>query len=248
MVRPLPARVRLTEITLFDAVERVLPRARVRAVLAELGADQHRCRKLPAELTVLLAVSMALFPREALDRVLRKLLRGVRLLGLLRPDAPFEAATKGAICQARYHLGARPLAHLFRQVCRPLATPATPGAELFGLRALALDSTLETVPDTPANARAFGRPTNQHGAAAFPVVRGVYLVECGTHAVIDAGFWPYAPSEHRGARRLLRSIAPGMLVLWDGGLHSAALIVGVCQRGAHVLSRVPGGVRLPLHQ
>jgi hypothetical protein len=246
MVRPLPARVRLSDVALFDALERVVPRAAVRGVLAALDLGERRCRKLPAELTLLLAVGAACFPREALERVLAKLLRGVRLLGLEQPGSPFEAATKGAICQARYRLGARPLAVLFHRVCRPLATPATPGAFLFGLRLMALDSTLETVPDTPANARAFGRPTNQHGAAGFPVVRGVYLVECGTHAIVDAGFWPYAPSEHRGARRLLRSITAGLLVLWDCGLHSAELIVGVRARGAHVLGRVPSGVRLPV--
>jgi hypothetical protein len=246
IIRDLAPTARLGDLAVFDALERVLPRATLRAVLADLGAAERRCRKLPAELTVLLAISAALFPREALDRVLVKLLRGVRLLGLLAPAAPFAAATKGAICQARYHLGARPLAVLFRRLCRPLATSATPGAYLFGLRAMALDSTLEAVPDTPANARAFGRPRNQHGPVGFPLVRGVYLVECGTHAVIDAGFWPYAPSEHRGARRLLRSITPGMLVLWDGGLHSADLLVAVRARGAHVLSRLPSGVRLPV--
>jgi Insertion element 4 transposase N-terminal/Transposase DDE domain len=248
IVRPLPARPRLSDVALFDALERVLPRAAVRAVLAELDLGERRCRKLPAELTLLLAVGAACFPREALDRVLVKLLRGVRLLGLLAPPAAFEAATKGAICQARYRLGARPLAALFRRLCRPLASPETPGAFLFGLRVMALDSTLAAVPDTPANARAFGRPTNQRGAAGFPLVRGVYLVECGTHAVVDAGFWPYAPSEHRGARRLLRSVTAGMLVTYDCGLHSADLIAAVRARDAHVLGRVPAGVRLPAHE
>ena len=248
IIRPLPERPRVTEVGLFDALGRALPRAAVQAVLAELGARERRCRKLPAELTVLLAIGAACFPREALDRVAVKLLRGLRLLGLDRPRPLFEAATKGAICQARYRLGARPLARLFRRVCRPVATPATPGAFRFGLRLMALDSTLETLPDSPANARAFGRPTNQHGAAGFPVVRGVYLVECGTHAILDAGFWPYAPSEHRGARRLLRSITAGMLVTYDRGLHSADLITAVRARGAQVLGRLPAGVRLPCWQ
>jgi len=246
ILRPLPSTPRLDEVAVFDALERVLPRATLRAVLVERRARAPRCRKLPAELALLLAVSMALYPHEALERVLGKLLRGLRLLCLHRRASPFEAATKGAICQARYRLGARPLARLFRQVCRPLATPSTPGAFLFDLRTMALDSTLEALPDTPANARAFGRPANQHGAVGFPLVRGVYLLECGTHAVVDAGFWPAAVSEHRGARRLLRSITPGMLVLWDCGLHSAELITAVHQRGAHVLSRVPSGVRLPV--
>ena len=110
ILRLLSRNPRLTDVAVCDALERVLPRATVRAVLAELGATEQRCRKLPAELTVLLAIGAALFPREALGRVLVKLLRGLRLLGLAQPGAPFEAATKGAICQARYQLGARPLA------------------------------------------------------------------------------------------------------------------------------------------
>ena len=248
IVRPVPAELRLTDVALFDALEQALPRATVQAVLTELGAREQRCRKLPAEVTVLLAIGAACFPHEALDRVLVKLLRGVRLLDLGTPRSRFTAASKGAICQARYRLGARPLARLFRRACRPLATPETPGAFLFGLRVMALDSTLELVPDTPANAHAFGRPTNQHGEAGFPVVRGVYLTECGTHAVVDAGFWPYAPSEHHGVRRLLRSLTAGMLVTYDRGLHSADFIVAARARGAHVLGRVPAGVRLPPHE
>ncbi|MCB9107472.1 MAG: hypothetical protein H6633_24925 [Anaerolineales bacterium] len=47
---------------------------------------------------------------------------------------------------------------------------------------MALDGTIEEVPDTPANAAAFGRHQGARGPSAFPLVKGVYLVECGTHA------------------------------------------------------------------
>lgn len=145
-------------------------------------------------------------------------------------------------------MGARPVVELFRRVCRPVATAGTPGAFLFGLRLMAVDGTLEDVPDTPANARYFGRPTNQHGAGGFPQVRGVYLVECGTHVVVDAGFWPYRVNERVGGRRLLRSVHDGMLLLWDCGFHSAEMIARTRARGAQVLGRVPSGVRLPVAQ
>ena len=39
------------------------------------------------------------------------------------------------------------------------------------------------------------------GDNAFPRVKGVYLVECGTHAVTDAGFWPCHVSERHGRKR-----------------------------------------------
>jgi hypothetical protein len=40
-------------------------------------------------------------------------------------------------------------------VCRPLARAQRPGTFLFGLRLMALDGTVEDVPETSANARAF---------------------------------------------------------------------------------------------
>ena len=116
-----------------------------------------------------------------------------------------------AFIYRRYELGARPLAALFHDVCRPLATEDTPGAFRFGLRLMAIDGTIEDVPNTAENERAFGRHTSGRGEAAFVQVRCVYLAECGTHAVIDAGFWPSRTSEWRGAWGLGRSGADGMV-------------------------------------
>jgi hypothetical protein len=62
------------------------------------------------------------------------------------------------------------------------------GALLFGLPVMASDGTLEDVADTPQNAPAFGRQSGDRGEGAFPQIQGVYLVDCGTHAIVDAGF------------------------------------------------------------
>lgn len=244
MLRQLPLTTKLGDQPILDALASSIPASLVQCLLRDLLVG-HRQRKLPAGLTLLLPVAMALFPREAMDRVLVTLLRGLRFLW---PDPDLPLATKSAICQARYRLGARPLAALFHRVCRPLATPDTPGAFAFGLRLVALDSTVEDLPDTPANRRYFGRPANQHGPASFPQVRGVYLVECGTHAFLDAGFWPLSVGERVGGRRLLRSVSAGMLLLWDRGFHSADLIVATLAHGAHVLGRLPSYVLLPIAQ
>jgi hypothetical protein len=108
---------------------------------------------------------------------------------------------------------------------------------------MALDGTVEEVPDSPANAAAFGRQHGSRGDSAFPQVQGVYLVECGTHAIVDASFWPYGTSEHVGAAVLLRAITAEMLVLWDRGLHAYDLLAAVRQREAHVLGRLPAHVK-----
>ena len=240
-IRPLAADAKLTDQSLLDVLEQVMPYAEVQTIVATHRLARLRRRKLSAELGLLLVVAMNLWARHSLCQVLFKLLRGFRFIGPVAWAAP---ASKGAISQVRYHVGAQPVAALFHQVCTPMTTPQTPGAFAYGLRLMALDSTLEEVADTPANARVFGRYVGGRGPSAFPLVRGVYLMEVGSHGIVDAGFWPHAVSEHVGAGRLLRSVRADMLVLWDRGLHSFDLVHKVRQRHAHFLSRVSKTVQL----
>ncbi|HEX2987947.1 MAG TPA: transposase domain-containing protein [Chloroflexota bacterium] len=159
----------------MEALEAAVPQATVEAVIADLGVAEQRRRKLPAELTLLLSVAMNLFTHHPLEEVLRKLLRGLRLIW---PEDDFATAGKGGISKARYRLGAAPLVELFHRVCQPMATEDTPGAFLFGLRLMALDGTNEDLPDTVENARVFGRPGGNRGDGAFPQAKGFYLSEC----------------------------------------------------------------------
>jgi len=198
--------------------------------VAACGARERRRRKLPAALVLLLCVAAHWYGADPLPEVARRVGAGA-------------AAGKAGLCRARYRLGARPLVALFRRVCRPLATAATPGAFLFGLRLVAVDATTFDLADTPANARAFGRPRSWRGPGAWPQAQVVALVECATHAVLDAGLWPCTADPHAGARRLLRSVGRLMLVLYDRGLHSCRLLGAVRARGAHALGRLPSTVR-----
>ncbi|MHB0870821.1 MAG: IS4 family transposase [Chloroflexota bacterium] len=224
----------------MEAIEAAVPRATVEAVVADLGVAEQRRRKLPAQLTVLLAIAMNLFTHHSLEEVLRRLLKGLRFIW---PDPDIATANKGAISMARYRLGATPLVELFHRVCKPMATEQTHGAFLFGLRVMAFDGTNEDLPDTPDNARVFGRPGGNRGDGAFPQAKGFYLLECGTHAVVDAGFWPCRTGEDSCAHRLLRSVTEGMLLMWDTGLHSFDLARDSRARGAHFLDRVPANVK-----
>jgi hypothetical protein len=169
MLRCIPPHAKLTDQISLDALETAVPRDQVKAVLANLGVGEQRQHKLTAAVGVLLSVVMNFFTSDSLHQVLVKLIQGVRFIW---PDPNIVPASKSAISQARYRLGARPV------------------VELFGLRLMAIDGTTEDVPDTLANSRAFGRHRGGRGIGAFPQVRGVYLIECGTHAIVDAGFWP----------------------------------------------------------
>ena len=127
-----------------------------------------------------------------------------------------------------------------------MACLQTPGAFLLGLRLMALDGHLVEVPDTPENAAyfgRFGRPRSDRGEAAYPKVQSVLLCELGTHAIVDAGFWPYGVSEQKGAFRLLRSLGPGMLVFVDRGLYSFDLVEAITKRGAQAVCRLSSRIK-----
>src|SRR5690349_16575554 len=156
-----------------EALGRVLDPAAVEEAVASCGARERRRRKLPAGLTVVLCVAMNWYAADPLPEVFRRLVLGLRG----RRPAPAGRASKAGLCQARRRLGARPLAALFRRVRRPLATAATPGAFLFGRRLVAVDATTLDLPDSDANARAFGRPGGGRGAAAWPQALVVARVE-----------------------------------------------------------------------
>lgn len=243
-IREIEAECKFSSALTVDALSKAIPEASIRQVIAQHGVGEVRERRLTAVLTVWLVIALHLFPTVSVSGVFRKLARGLRLFW---PDPEVPLPTDSALGYRRRQLGARPLVALFHQVCRPIATPQTRGAFLFGLRLMAIDGTTEDVPDTPANAQAFGRHTSARGASAFPQLQGVYLVECGTHCVVDAGFWPCHTSERVGGFRVLRSLTRGMLLLWDRGFHDFDMLVAARQRGAHVLGRLPAQVKpLPL--
>ena len=227
------------EITV-EAITDHVPVAAIEEVIESCKVKETRKRKLPALLVVLLCIGMNLFCQMSLHYVLVKLVQGMRLLHALGVD---EVATKSSISEARYKLGAKPLEMLFKRICRPLATPDTPGAFAFGLRLVALDGTTEILPDTPENSQYFGRQKGDRGDSAFPQVQCVYLCECGTHAIFDAGVWPYAVHERVGGFRMLRGVEADMLVMWDRGFHDFDMLLGVIEREAQVLARLPAQVK-----
>lgn len=232
---------RFSENVRLNMLEGAVPQATVEAVLVDLDATEQRTRKLPAALTTLLCVAMGLFTDTALDQVLIKLVKGLRYIW---PDDAYQTANKSAISQARYRLTARPVVELYQRVCKPMATQDTVGAFLFGLRLMAVDGTTEDVADTPANVAFFGRHHGGRGDSAFPQTQAVYLCECGTHIICDAGFWPCHTSERVGGLRMLRSVEPGMLVMWDCGFHSFDMAYQTHKvRKAHFLGRLPSNVK-----
>jgi hypothetical protein len=203
--------------------------------LQECGLRTARERKLNLVITVLTLIAMNLYSRMSIGHVLQKISQGLRFIW---PNPELGLAGDSAFSYRRAQLGVRPLAALLRRVGQPLATAQTPGAFRFGLRLMALDGTVEEVPDSPANRAVFGGHHGGRGTSNFPQVRVSYLIECGTHRIVDACFWPYHVAERAGAWRLLRSLSAGMLLLWDRGYYSYDLLWAVRQRGTQLLIRL----------
>jgi hypothetical protein len=239
-IRQIDPETKFNELMSVETITRVVPMAKIQATLQECGVAGQRERRLPGWLTVLFCIGMNLLSELSMRGVMEHLMRGSRLI---HPSDEEAAPTTGAYSQARSRLGAKVLERLFKAVCRPLATPDTPSAFAYGLRLVALDGSIDDVPDSAANSAYFGRASAQRGDSAFPQVQCVYLCECGTHAIFDAAFWPYVISERRGGKRLLRSVRADMLVMWDRGFHDYDMLAGVRSRGAHVLARLPAHVK-----
>jgi hypothetical protein len=147
---------------------------------------------------------------------------------------------RSSLCVARQRLGLAPVRRLFERTVRLLATAQTPGAFYHSWRLMAIDGTVLSLPDSPANAQAFGYPDGgPRGRGARPLIRKLSLVEVGTHAEIallvkgikHAGEQSMVPA-------LLRHLTPTMLLLWDRGFFSYSLWKSVLATGAQLLARV----------
>jgi len=224
----------------FSAVLKVTPLRCIDEALARTDARERRRRKLPYAAVVLLLIALSLYSELSIKHVLARVARPLRFIW---PDPDEPMVRDSAFSYRRYQLGARPLAALFHHVCRPLATPDTDEAFRFGLRLMAIDGSVEDAPNTPGNEAAFGRRGCGRGHSAFVQLQCMFLVECGTHAIVDAGFWGCHAGEQKGALRLLRSVSQGMLVMLDRGLFGYDLVYEILQRKAQVLVRLSSNLK-----
>lgn len=206
----------------------------VDAVVEMAGCREQRRRLLPARAVVYFVLGLCLFSGAdssappGYRSVMRWLTSGVRHLhGVALP-------TSSALTRARQRLGAKPLELLFGLRRGPLASLRTLGAFAFGLRLVAWDGTGLDAADTLANAEAFG--VTQGGN---PQLRLLALTECSTHALIDAVFDGVSrASEQKLARRLLRSLEPGMLLLADRNFPGYELWGLAAATGADLVWRI----------
>jgi Transposase DDE domain/Insertion element 4 transposase N-terminal len=203
------------------------------------SSKARRVRASTALALVLFVIGMALWSRLNQCQVWHKLV-GKR--SSLHPAEPESAMSDSGLSGRRQALGSVCLQTLMQERCQVIAQPATMPSAFFGrYRLMAIDGTVFNTPDTPANAAAFGRSSNQYGPGAYPQVRCVLLAECGSHGVVGLEMGRYDVSEVHGAHHLLEQVGADMLVMVDAGITSGGLLEHVREKHAHALGALEAG-------
>lgn len=223
------------EVDRLAALQQFIGPDQIPQVLAETGRRNRAHCQLTHAVMLWVVLAMGILTDLPLREVFRHATRlrlGRKLLG------------RAALCRARQRLGVAPVRRLFDRVVRPLADARQPSSFYRGWRLVGIDGTVLDVPDSPANARVFGRPTGGRGDGAFPQVRKLSLVELGTHAELALLLKPCRRGEQTMMAGLVRHLQPGMLLLCDRNFFSYALWQTLVERGVQVLFRVKGNLIL----
>ena len=215
-------------IPYLRGLRQVIDAHRLEYILTHTNRRRRRQRRWLGSAVVWLVIAMSLFATHSIPKVWR----------CLHPHSDRPEPCDSAFTKARRRLGVAVFRALFQEFARPMAAPATPGAFDRGGRLMGIDGTTFDIPDTPENEKIFGRGGKQRCRNAFPQVRVLARCELGTHAIRDFAWRPLHVGEPRMVPSLLRSLHPGMLLLWDRGFFGFDLVNSVLQRGCHRLARV----------
>jgi Insertion element 4 transposase N-terminal len=239
---------RLTDWISLGVLASSVPRDAVdEAVVAAGRAAKRSDGKLPPHVMVYFAMALALFAEEDYEEVAARLTETLASWGCW--DESWSVPTSGGITQARKRLGPEPLELLFDRVAVPVAGELTRGAFLRGWRLMAIDGFELDVPDTAANAAAFGYSAGAREHPAFPKVRVVTVGECGSHAKVAAQIGPVGGKgscEQALARRMFGRLEEDWLLIADRGFYNWPDWQAAAATGAALLWRVKNDLRLPV--
>lgn len=216
------------------------PAGDLQRIISDSGKASKRMRDLPAVVVAYYVIALSLFPGVGYQNVLEWLLCGLRWLDAGR----FRVSGKGSLSRARERLGEEPMRRMFDELVRPLRLENLPGSYWKGLHLVAVDGTTLALQDSTSNYDAFGRSSNQHGPAAYPICRCVLLCEVGTHIIFAGSLGSYHDSETLLARNVLDRLEPGMLCLADRLFPGFELWKKAAATGSHLLWRAKASLPL----
>src|SRR5262245_53405754 len=151
------------------------------------------------------------------------------------------SAETGAYCQARKRLPEKFFSAVTCRVGRALDAKVDPKWLWKGRRVYMFDGTMVSMPDTPANLKAYSKTYNQKFGLGFPLARigAITSLSCG--AILNVGFCRYAgkgQGEVSLLRRMWDILCPGDVLLADSLMSNWTGIVMLKERGFELVSRL----------
>jgi len=234
------------DLLLLEAISKHIPPAWIDEALQQTGRREKRRRRVPASAVVWLVLMMGLRSDLDVPSMWRQVCGVVH--EALQRLAGVNPPTKSALSQARTRLGARPMRKLLSLTGRTMSGGGEVYTHYKGMPMVAMDGDKYKLPDTLANAKAFGRPTTSRGEkeleGGYPQMHLNRLMTVGTRICIDAVIKPCNTNDHTTAPKLLKAVLPGELVLWDCGFYSFGLMRDACEQKKFFLGPVPAHVVL----
>ncbi|MEM9412104.1 MAG: IS4 family transposase [Planctomycetota bacterium] len=155
----------------------------------------------------------------------------------LRPCSP----ESGAYCQARKRLPEKFFSMVACHVGRELDSQANSDWLWKGRRVYMFDGTTVTMPDTPANQKAYPQIPSQRPGLGSPITRIGAIVSLSCGAIIGLGFRRFAgkgQSELSLLHELWDLFAPGDVMLGDRLMCSWREMVMLKLRGVDIVTRI----------
>lgn len=237
---------RLADYLSASLLARVYPTPLIVELLDSHGCNSRRERSFPATVVAYYCMSLSLYPEAAYEDVFGAVAQG--LAWRHGSEAPLSIKAS-SISVARSRLSWPIFKELQQRACVPLAQPKTcPQAFYRGLRVMAMDGSNFELPDEIENAKSFGYPGSRTGVAGYPQAQCAVLVECGTHAIIDANLGAYRAAEWDICKPLLASLDKTMLCLADRGFNGTEHWRSAAATGAQLLWRCTANRQLPVQQ
>jgi hypothetical protein len=220
---------------------RLLPQERVEAAL-----ERHQVRYRERLYTPLRTIWTFLYQVLSSDQSCRAAV--ARLLAFLCVGGKEAGSAKtGPYCKARERLPEKLLADLTRQSGADLQQEV-PSPNLLGGRPLKIaDGSTVSMPDTPANQKAYPQPSAQKKGLGFPILRLVGLISFSCGAVLDIALAPYhgkRTGETALLRQVLARLEAGDILLADAIFSNYWTIALLCEQGVDFLGRLEGRRRV----
>jgi len=166
------------------------------------------------------------------DHSCRKAVRSLMAF-LVSEGQPAISADTSNYCKARQRLPLSFLVRLVRKLGELLEGKACAEWLWNGREVHMVDGSSASMPDTPANQRAYPQPANQKAGVGFPLARFVAIISLATGVVLDLAIGPWKgkrTGETSLLRSLLQRIKAGAILLGDRSFSSYFGIAELLQR------------------